>query len=195
MRFLKICIVILLLLVSSGVALFASGGLTAREARDLLRKLGGADLKAEQVRIKTISGGLGGSDTIVEAQIETAVRFKQTRGQWQVEDIRLGDREWESVELVLEGVKREKIRRTEALLQKVATALEAYRKDRGSFFDGVEFATLLDKLSPAYLPVPVRFDLWGQELKYEGKSSGYKLYSLGPDRRPGTDDDLVIVKQ
>lgn len=194
MRFLKTSIFVLLLLVSSAAVWSASGGLTAKEARELLRKLGGADLKPEQVRIKTISGGIGGSDTIVEAQIETAVRFKQTKGQWQVEDIRLGDRNWESVELVLEGVKREKIRRTEAVLQKVATALDAYRKDKGGYFEGAEFAALLDKLSPAYLPVPARFDLWGQELKYEGKTSGYKLYSLGPDRKAGTTDDLVIVK-
>lgn len=171
----------------------AKGDLTAKHARELLRKLGGAQLKPEQVRIKTVSGGVGGN-AVVEATIETAVRFKQEKGEWQVADIRLGDQHWESVELLTEAVRREKARRTEALLQKVAEALEAYKKEQGRYVAASDFNQLLEQLAPRYLPVTVRFDLWEQPLLYRNVGNGYRLSSAGPDLKPETNDDLIVEK-
>ena len=190
----RFSLVISVLVFGSLLALGAKGELTAKQARDLLRRLGGAVMTPEQVRIKTVSNGLGGN-AIVEATIETAVRFKQEKGEWRVADIRLGDQHWESVELITEAVRREKTRRTEALLQKVTEALEAYKKDRGSYVTATDFNQLLDQLAPRFLPVTVRFDLWEQPLAYRTTGSGYRLSSSGPDLKPDTNDDLIWEKQ
>lgn len=177
-----------------GVAVWAAGGLTAKHARELLRKLGGAELKPDQVRIKTVSSGLGGN-AVVEAQIETAVRFKQEKGEWKVADIRLGDQHWESVELITEAIRREKIRRTEELLQRLAKALEAHKEDRGGYVVAENFDQLLEQLAPRYLPMPVRFDLWEQPLLYRGTANEFRLRSSGPDLKAETGDDLIVEKR
>ena len=177
-----------------GIAVWAAGGLTAKHARELIRKLGGAELKPDQVRIKTVSSGFG-ANAVVEAQIETAVRFAQEKGEWKVADIRLGDQHWESVELVIEAIRREKIRRTQDVLQKVAKALEVAKEERGGYFVAENFDQLLEKLAPQYLSMPVRFDLWEQPLSYRGTVAEYRLSSPGPDLKVGTGDDLIVEKR
>ncbi len=177
-----------------GVAVWAAGGLTAKHARELIRRIGGAALKPDQVRIKTVSSGFG-ANALVEANIETAVRFKQEKGEWKVADIRLGDQHWESVELVTEAIRREKIRRTEDVLQKIAKALEVHREERGGYVVAENFDQLLEQLAPRYLPMPMRFDLWEQPLLYRGTASEYRLSSSGPDLKAGTGDDLIVEKR
>lgn len=173
----------------------AQGGgkqLSAAEARDLLRRLGGAELGREQVRIKSINPGVGGGGTIVEAQVETAVRFAEKNGEWYAAEIRFGDRQWESVELILEAVRREKVRRTELLLRRVAEGLEAYRREHGSYVVAESIDGLINVLPPRYVAMPIRFDLWQQPLSYRGTATSYRLSSSGPDHRLGTDDDLIV---
>ena len=177
-----------------GIAVWAAGGLTAKHARELIRKLGGAEFKPDQVRIKTVSSGFG-ANAVVEAQIETAVRFAQEKGEWKVADIRLGDQHWESVELVIEAIRREKIRRTQDVLQKVAKALEVAKEERGGYVVAENFDQLLEKLAPQYLSMPVRFDLWEQPLSYRGTVAEYRLSSPGPDLKVGTGDDLIVEKR
>ena len=169
----------------------AAETLSVRQARELLQHLAGANLNKDQVQIKKIESGFGGN-TIIEAQIETSFRVKKEKSGWQIAEVRLGDRQWESFELVEEAIKREKARRTTALLQKLAEGLTAYQKDHGQFAETDEIAELLDFLSPRYLPTAPRFDLWGKEFEYRGTASNYHLYSAGPDGKRGTKDDLII---
>jgi hypothetical protein len=181
------------MLAASAWLLAQSGGaLSAGRARELLRRVGGGERDKDQVRIKSVTPGIGGSDAIVEAQIETAFRFTREGGQWRVAEIRLGDRQWESFELITEAVRREKLRRTAALLRQLGEALEAYRRERGNYVVADEMAVLADHLAPRYLGAPLRFDLWGAEFRYRGTANGYQLVSSGPDRQPGTADDLVL---
>lgn len=170
----------------------AADGLSAQKARQVLQKLAGANLSKNQIQIKKISSGLTGSDAVVEAQIETAFRLVKDKDDWRIAEIRLGDRQWESFELVEEAIRREKARRTNALLQQMADAIEAYRKDRGQMPDADNVATLLDYLTPRYLNPPVRFDLWGKQFEYRGERDRYTLLSAGPDGKSGTKDDLVV---
>ena len=191
----RFTIAIIILLLCGVFAVLAGSGLSAKQARDLLRKLGGAELTPEQVRIKTVSNGIGSANAVVEAQIETAIRFKQEKGEWQVGEIRLGDKHWESVELVTEAIRREKIRRTELNLQKVAAALAAFKNEKGSYVMADNFDQLLDQLAPRYLPSLLRFDLWEQPFSYRGSANEYRLSSAGPDLKLGTDDDLILEKR
>ncbi|MFN0112084.1 MAG: type II secretion system protein GspG [Blastocatellia bacterium] len=169
----------------------AADTLSVRQARELLQHLAGANLTKDQVQVKKIESGFGGS-VVVEAQIETSFRVKKEKSGWQIAEVRLGDRQWESFELIEEAVKREKARRTTALLQKLADGLTAYQKERGQFAVTDEIAELLDFLSPRYLSAAPRFDLWGKQFEYRGSASGYRLSSSGADGKAGTKDDLII---
>ena len=178
--------------VAAVVFAYAADGLSARKARELVQNIAGANLKKQQVQIKQVSAGPGGGEAVVEAQIETAFRMKKEKGEWRIAEVRLGDRQWESFELIEEAVRREKIRRTTALLKQLSDGVEAYRKARGEAPPTDEIARLLDYLSPQFLNTPVRFDLWGRQFEYRGGGAKYRLLSAGPDRKSGTDDDLVI---
>jgi predicted transcriptional regulator len=177
-----------------GLILFASPGdtLSVSKARELLQHIGGANFDKDQVQIKDLSPSLTGGDVIVEARIETAFRITRENGDWRVSEVRLGDRQWESFDLIEEAVRREKVRRTTIMLKELANGLSAYQRERGKFVETEKIEELLDFLSPRHIPTPYRVDLWGMELKYRGKATNYRLVSSGPDRKSGTKDDLVI---
>ena len=158
--------------------------------RRLLLRLGGADFETGQVEIRKISPGIGG-EAIVEARIETAYRFRKQDDDWEVAEIRLGDRQWESLELVREVVRREKVRRTRLQLQELTTALSSYLTANGSYVEAQTVQGLLDGLTAAHLRVPQWFDQWGTPLLYQGGKQEFRLRSAGPDRQFETSDDLV----
>ena len=163
-----------------------------KQARELIQNIAGANLTQDQVRIKNISPGVGGGGVIVEAQIETAFRVTKGKDGWRIAEARLGSGQWESFELIEEALRREKVRRTNALLRQIADGLGAYKSDRGKFVESGRIAELLDFLSPRYVKSPRRVDLWGEELEYQGSATNYRLISYGPDRKSGTKDDLII---
>lgn len=167
-------------------------GLDVARIRQLLQTVAGANLKKQQVEIKSIANGVGGDNAVVEARLETAFRFARASGAWQVAEIRLGDQQWESIELIETALRREKERRTTGLLRRVADGLEAYRREKGQFVPTDDFGVLLDHLSPRYLGDPLRFDWWGTQFVYRGTAAGYQLLSAGADRKTGTKDDLII---
>jgi hypothetical protein len=184
-------IILLSLLVWGGAGL-AAERLTIRQIRSLLQHLGGGDLRTEQVQIRKISNGLAG-DVVVEAQIETAWRLVREKDQWRIAEVRLGDRHWESLELVEEAVRREKIRRTLAILQEMDGAIEAHHRQESKYVSSERITDLLDAISPRYIATPHRFDLWGNQFDYEGRTNRYRLRSAGPDGRFGSADDLVVT--
>jgi len=183
----------LCLFVLAGAWLMASAAetLSVRQARDLLQHLGGANLSKDQVQIKKIEAGAGGG-AIIEAQIETAFRVQKEKSGWRIAEVRLGDRQWESFELIEEAVKREKMRRTTAILNKFAAGLQAYQQAHGQYAVTDEIDELLDYLSPRHIPLPSRFDLWGKQFDYDGSAASYRLISAGPDGKRGTKDDLIL---
>jgi len=173
-----------------GVAAFARE-LGAREAREKIAQALGFD-KSDNVHIKNISHGIGG-EAIVEAQFDAAFRFTPDKeGKWQAVDVRAGDRKWESIELIQTALRKEKALRTGAELRTIATALEAYRRDKGSYVQAETGSALIDHLAPSYLSSIVRLDAWSRELSYKGSATSYRLSSFGPDGKPDTDDDIVF---
>jgi hypothetical protein len=169
----------------------AARELGAREARERIAQVLGLD-KPDRVHIKSISSGMGG-EAIVEAQFEAAFRFKADKdGKWQALEVRTGDRKWESIELIQTAVGKEKALRTTAELRTIATALESYRRENGSYVQADSGSVLMDHLAPKYLSPIIRLDAWSHELGYKGGGGGYRLISLGPDGKSGTDDDIVF---
>lgn len=182
-----------------GIALGAkppADHLDANTARSLLQTILGSDLKKNQIVIKNIKSE-SSDNPIVEAQVETAYRFSRDGKGWKIADVRLGDRQWESLELIETAVKAEKSRRTQALLQRIGESLESFRTSQGSqggYIVAGDFDKMLDQLAPRFLNPVVRLDFWGSPLTYDGSANAYKLASPGPDLKPGTADDLVVEK-
>lgn len=167
----------------------AAQNLGAKEARDLIRRVAGSELPSDAVRVKDISPF--GSSVVVVAEVETAFRFNRgADGKWRVAEIRTADRRWEDVDLLTRALDREKTARARAELDTLATALEAFRRERGAYVAAKDVAALNDHLNPQYLKGLVRFDPWHRPYRYEGGGASYALRSDGPDGRPDTADDV-----
>lgn len=171
----------------------AAGDLTPKEARRLIARMAGIQLPSDAVRIRDVSS-LGSSATVV-AQVETAFRFeKGSDGKWRVAEIRTGDRKWEDVDLLVKALNAEKTSRARAELESIATALESYRREHGSYLEVKSEAALIDFLNPRYLPRVIRIDPWNHPYEYEGTRASFVLRSNGPDGKPNTADDVLVTK-
>ena len=168
----------------------AAGDLTPKEARRLIARVAGIDLPSDAVRIKEVSS-FGNSATVI-AQVEIAFRFvKGDRDKWRVAEIRTGDRRWEDLDMLVRALNAEKSQRARAELESIATALESYPRERGSYVESKSEAVLIDHLNPRYLARIIRVDPWHQPYGYEGGRDTFLLRSAGPDGKPNTEDDIV----
>src|SRR5437016_2130807 len=166
---------------------------TPKESRRLIARMAGIQLPSDAVRIKEVSA-MGNSATVV-AQVETAFRFdKGGDGKWRVAEIRTGDRRWEDVDMLMKALNAEKAARARAELESIATALESFRRDRGSYLESKSEAALIDNLNPHYLKSVIRVDPWHQPYEYEGSRNSFVLRSSGPDGKPNTSDDVTITR-
>lgn len=167
----------------------AAGDLSPKEARKLIARMAGINLPSDAVRVKSVSS-LGNSAVVV-AQVETAFRFVNENDKWRVAEIRTGDRSWEDVDSLVRALNAEKISRVRAELETIATALEAFRRERGSYVESKSEISLINSLSPRYLARVIRVDAWHRPYEYEGTRNSYVLRSSGPDGKPNTPDDIT----
>src|SRR5215471_17350907 len=176
----------LVLLLILGFALARELG--AREARDRIAQALGIG-EAGRIHVKSISL-TDNKDAVVEATFDGAFHLSADKnGDWTVTEVRTGDRCWESIELIRTAVRKEKILRTTADIRSIAAALEAFRRDHGTYVQANNGRVLMDNLAPMYIDKLVRLDAWSHEFDYQGGPSGYKLASSGPDGKPDTSDD------
>lgn len=186
----RVLILSVIIFLSVFAAVYAAG-LSAGEARKQIATALGFD-KADNIHIKEISSGIGGQ-AVVEATIDTAFRLEQDKqGNWKAVEIRTGDRRWESLALIEAAIRKEKILRTTADLRTIATALESYRRAKGSYIAADNNVKLIDSLSPNYLLQIIRLDAWSREFEYKGTATNYRLASVGPDGKANTGDEIVI---
>lgn len=167
----------------------AAGDLSPKQARKLIARMAGINLPSDAVRIKSVSSL--GSSAVVIAQVETAFRFVNENDKWRVAEIRTGDRNWEDVDSLVRALNAEKTARVRAELDTIATALEAFKREQGSYVESKSEAQLIDFLSPRYLARVIRVDAWHQPYAYEGTRDSYVLRSAGPDGKPNTSDDIT----
>jgi hypothetical protein len=171
----------------------AAGDLSPKEARKLIARMAGIQLPSDAVRVKEIS--TSGNSAVVVAQVETAFRMqKDDKDQWRIAEIRTGDRRWEDLDTLIKALNAEKTARARAELESIATALESFRRERGSYPESKSEAALIDNLSPRYLARVIRVDPWHQPYEYEGARTTFVLRSNGPDGKPQTDDDVTLTR-
>jgi hypothetical protein len=191
---LAVTIICLLLAIAYGMA---ADDLSPNQARKLIANMAGIKLPSDAVRVREVS--VTGSSALVVAQVETAFRFvKDGDGKWRVAEIRTGDNRWEDVEQLVRAVNMEKAERARAELETLATALEAYRRERGFYVVAKgerSEGTLVDHLNPRYLARVIRVDPWHQPYLYEGERDSYTLRSAGADGKENTPDDVVLNRR
>ena len=171
------------------VAAFA-GEMGARDARLRIAEALHLD-DPTSVHVRSISEGMGGQ-AVVTASIDAAFRLEKKDGRWKAVEVRTGDRSWESFELIETAIRKEKILRTTADMRTIATAIDAFRRQRGHYIAAQTASALIDNLAPDYLRSIVRRDAWSHEFQYSGNDSSYRLLSLGPDGKAETGDEIVI---
>jgi hypothetical protein len=190
----RIFAILVLAAVALGISILsiptrAAGDLSPKEARKLIAKMAGINLPSDAVRIKSVSSL--GSSAVVVAQVETAFRFVNENDKWRVAEIRTGDRNWEDIDSLVRALNAEKTARVRAEMETIATALEAFKRERGAYVESKSEAQLVDFLSPRYLARVIRIDAWQRPYEYEGTRNSFVLRSAGPDGKPNTPDDIT----
>jgi hypothetical protein len=165
------------------------------EARKKIADIGRSNLVPDAIEIRRI---ISQTDTqaIAEATITLAFQFKRDNpdAEWRIQAVRLGDRDWISLDELLAGIDEGRRRATLGAMEKLAEAVEKYRAKNGSLPDARDIVGLTDILHPEYMNELVREDGWGKPIIYEvtGPSS-FRLVSHGADGQPGTGDDIVVT--
>jgi hypothetical protein len=185
----------LLLLLCFALTACAGARLSHDEARKKIADIGRSNLIPDAIEIRRV---ISQSDTqaIAEATITLAFQFKRDNpdAEWKIQAVRLGDRDWISLDELLAGINEGRRRATADSMQKLADAVEKYRAMTGALPDARDIVVLTDILHPQYMNELVREDGWGKPITYEAVgTSGFRLISNGPDGRPGTSDDIVIT--
>jgi hypothetical protein len=182
------------LVLIASLALSGCGArLSQSEARRRIAEMSQSKLVPDAIEIRRI---VSQTDTsaIVEATITLAFQFKRAdpMAEWRIESVRLGDRDWISMDELMSAINDARRRATVQDMQKLAEGLEKFRSANGGFPNARDIAALTDILHPGYMDALVREDAWGRPLDYEGKDATYQLRSLGPDGLRGTPDDIVV---
>jgi general secretion pathway protein G len=93
----------------------------------------------------------------------------------------------------LRSLDRGKVTGTRGNMEAIARALQAYALDHSGYPVDGTFGEAVERLVPAHLRAPIHTDAWGHPFTYRSDGGSFTLASPGPDGRPGTDDDVVMV--
>jgi hypothetical protein len=164
----------------------------------LLASLLGVNLPSDAVRIQEVDPmpiplASQPSATVV-AWVKVDARLVNDKSGWRVIELRTGNRDWVALEPIAAAVNEEKQKQTRAELALMAKALEAFRRERGTFVVSDSQGVAIDFLSPRYLARVIRLDPWHQPYKYQGERDHFSLRSTGPDGKDNTADDIELAK-
>src|SRR5881397_1521659 len=173
----------LLLLLCFTLSACTGARLSHDEARKKIADIGRSNLIPDAIEIRRI---VSQSDTqaIAEATITLAFQFKRDNpdAEWRIQAVRLGDRDWISLDEILAGINEGRRRATTDAMQKLAEAVEKYRSSNGSLPNANDIVGLTDILHPKYVSDLVREDGWGNPIIYEVTGpSAFRLISHGAD--------------
>lgn len=171
-----------------------------RLVRCLLAELAVIALPSNAVRVKSISPlslPFGNAPSaLVEARVGVNFRLqKGADGKWRVTEIGTGSNRRADVESLVSRLNELKKARALEDLHAMATALEAFRRERGFYVEAKAESVLVDQLNPRYLKRVIRIDPWRKPYQYEGTRDAYTLRSDGADGKANTGDDIIVEKR
>jgi hypothetical protein len=144
------------------------------------------------LRVKSPATALSamGKSAVVEAEVEGVFEFVREGGSWRVAAVRLGGERLADFDATLRALDADKITRARADLASLASALEAFKRERGFYVVADSGVVLVDQLNPRYTDRFIRLDPWHRPYEYEGTTDNFTLRSLGADGKPRTADDI-----
>ena len=171
----------------------ASRKLSEDTAKAKILELGLLDLTDKQVHVQRIIHS-GEDQAVAEASLQMAFRLAKSKGKdWQVNAIRLGDRDWISTQAFLAALNEVRARQTQQSLEQLQEGIRKYQAKRGALPVVADIVKLTDLLFPEYMAEVVRYDAWSHEFKISfAGGSTLQLSSAGPDGIPGTADDIRL---
>lgn len=171
----------------------ASRKLSEDTAKSKILELGLLDLKDKQIQVQRIVQS-GEDQAVAEANLQMAFRLARTKGKdWQVDAVRLGDRDWISAQAFLAALTEVRTRQTQQSLEQLQEGIRKYQAKRGALPAVSDIVKLTDLLFPEYMAEVVRYDAWSHEFKINFvANSTLQLSSAGPDGVPGTADDIRL---
>jgi hypothetical protein len=174
----------------------SDGDLTSKKARCLIATVLSVPLPSDAIRIKSISGlALGPQPSaLVISSILADFRFVKDERGWRVSEFHSGTRQWVNIENLAGSINSAKVTRTTNQMNLIAVALDAYKRDRGSFVVADKHSVVIDHLSPHYLRRVIRHDSWQHPFRYQGDREHFTLRSVGPDGKENTSDDIVVSR-
>jgi len=182
-----------LLLSSLMLSACASDRLSHDEARQKIAQIGRSNLVPDAIEIRRIISQTD-TEAIAESSVTLAFQFKRANpnAQWQISAVRLGDRDWVSMDELLAAINDGRRRSTIDGLKKLAAGIAKYREMNGSIPMASDITRLTDILHPLYISELIRQDGWGAPIAYQVMGTTYRLVSPGPDGVRGTSDDIVF---
>jgi len=183
----------ILLLSSLLLSSCASARLSHDEARRKIAEIGRSNLVPDAVEIRRIVSQTN-TEAIAESSVTLAFQFKRAtpNAQWQIAAVRLGDRDWVSMDELLAAINDGRRRSTIDGMQKLAAGIAKYKDMNGSIPAAPDITRLTDILHPLYMSDLIREDGWGQPIEYQVTGATFRLISAGPDGMRGTPDDIVF---
>jgi hypothetical protein len=171
----------------------ASRKLSEHTAKEKILELGLLDLKDKQIQVQRIIHA-GEDQVVAEASLQMAFRLSKTKGKdWQVNAVRLGDRDWISAQAFLAALNEVRARQTQQSLEQLQEGIRRYRAKQGALPAVSDIVKLTDLLFPEYMAEVIRYDAWSHEFKVSSIEGGaLQLSSAGPDGIPGTADDIRL---
>jgi hypothetical protein len=185
----------LLLAASLTLCACASARLSSDEARNKIAAIGQSSLIPDAVEVRRILSQ-DNTHAIAEASVTLAFQFKRAseKEEWRIDAVRLGDREWISLDELLTAINEGRRRTTSESMQQLIAGVEKYRAaNNGALPTARDIVALTDALHPSYMATLIREDAWGHPFGYEVLgNSAFRLVSAGADGRRGTADDIVV---
>jgi len=183
----------ILLLSSLLLSACAGDRLSHDEARQKIAQIGRSNLVPDAIEIRRIVSQTE-TEAIAESTVTLAFQFKRANpnAQWQIAAVRLGDRDWVSMDELLAAINDGRRRSTIDDFQKLAAGIAKYREMNGNLPMAPDITRLTDILHPLYMSDLVREDGWGSPIEYQVMGTTFRLISTGPDGVRGTADDIVF---
>jgi len=183
----------ILLLSSLLLPACAADRLSHDEARQKIAQIGRSNLVPDAIEIRRIVSQTE-TEAIAESTVTLAFQFKRANpnAQWQITAVRLGDRDWVSMDELLAAINDGRRRSTIDEFQKLAAGIVKYREMNGNLPVAADITRLTDILHPLYMSDLIREDGWGRPIEYEVTGTTFRLLSTGPDGVRGTADDVAF---
>ena len=170
----------------------ASRKLSEDTAKEKILELGLLDLKDKQIQVQRIVHA-GEDQAVAEANVQMAFRLSKGKGKdWQVNAVRLGDRDWIDTQAFLAALNEVRVRQTRHSLERIQEGIRRYQAKQGALPAISDIVKLTDLLFPEYMSEVVRYDAWNNELKVNSAGNNFQLSSAGPDGITGNADDILL---